>query len=163
MIVSHIVAMSENRVIGVDGDLPWDIPEEMKYFMRTTKGHSLIVGRKTYESFPKRPLPGRYNIVVTRDENYMAEGAVVAFEAVVLVDIAVGKLHDDVRELLARDDVNLVALEAPCDRALRAAARTVQHATVAVAALAPVLAIVGRFIAMIGLAVVPSSSRQVAA
>ncbi len=60
-----IVACSENGVIGVDGDLPWHLPEDLKHFMRSTKGHAVVMGRKTFDSLDK-PLPGRLNIVVSR-------------------------------------------------------------------------------------------------
>lgn len=68
MILTHVVACSENRVIGSAGDLPgWNIPEDMKFFRDTTKGHIMIMGRKTFESFKGRALPNRYHIVITRD------------------------------------------------------------------------------------------------
>ena len=67
MILTHVVACSENRVIGTQGGLPWDIPEDMKFFRDTTKGHVMIMGRKTFDSFNGRALPNRYHIVVTRD------------------------------------------------------------------------------------------------
>lgn len=70
-----IVAMNAERAIGKNGDLPWHIPEDMEHFKATTMGHAVIMGRKTWESLPKRPLPGRRNIVVTRNENYDAPGA----------------------------------------------------------------------------------------
>jgi dihydrofolate reductase len=63
--LTHIVAMAENRVIGRAGGIPWHISEDFKFFKRTTMGHALVVGRKTFESFG-RPLPGRLNVVVTR-------------------------------------------------------------------------------------------------
>jgi len=65
MIISHIVAMSENRVIGRDGGMPWHIPEDFKFFKKTTMGHAMIMGRKTWDSIG-RPLPGRLSIVVSR-------------------------------------------------------------------------------------------------
>ena len=65
MIVSHVVAMSENRVIGRDGGLPWHIPGDLKRFKAVTMGKIVLMGRKTYASIG-RPLPGRLNIVVTR-------------------------------------------------------------------------------------------------
>ena len=74
--VALVVAMAENRVIGKGGTLPWRIPEDMKWFREITMGKPCIMGRKTWESLPKRPLPGRTNIVVTRDRGYSAEGAV---------------------------------------------------------------------------------------
>ncbi len=72
-----IVAMAENRVIGKDGDLPWRLPEDMKWFKETTMGKPLIMGRNTWESLPRKPLPGRANIVLTGQADYEAEGAIV--------------------------------------------------------------------------------------
>lgn len=66
MIVSQIAAMSKNRVIGSNLKLPWHIPEDLKFFKDTTKGHIIIHGRKTYESLGFKPLPNRLNIVLTR-------------------------------------------------------------------------------------------------
>lgn len=66
MILTHIVACSENNVIGAQGGLPWSLPEDMKFFRETTKGHVMIMGRKTFESFNGRALPNRYHIVITR-------------------------------------------------------------------------------------------------
>lgn len=68
MTISLIAALSRNRVIGRNNDLPWHLPDDMKYFMQTTKGHHVIMGRKNYDSIPEkfRPLPNRVNIVVTR-------------------------------------------------------------------------------------------------
>lgn len=64
--ISAIAAMSKNRVIGRDNALPWHLPEDFKHFKRTTMGKPIIMGRKTYESLG-RPLPGRANIVISRD------------------------------------------------------------------------------------------------
>lgn len=75
---SLIVAMSDNRVIGRDGDLPWRLPADMKRFRRTTLGHAVIMGRRTWESLPKGALKRRFNVVVTRRETYDAPGAHVA-------------------------------------------------------------------------------------
>lgn len=79
MIVSLIAALTENKVIGKNNDLPWSLPDDMKFFMDTTKGHHVIMGRKNYESIPHkfRPLPQRVNIVVTRQKQYHADGCVV--------------------------------------------------------------------------------------
>ncbi|HEX6227376.1 MAG TPA: dihydrofolate reductase [Chryseolinea sp.] len=79
MIISMIAAVSKNRVIGKNNDLPWKLPDDMKFFMETTKGHYAIMGRKNYESIPHKfkPLPNRTNIVVTRQKNYNAPGCVV--------------------------------------------------------------------------------------
>lgn len=75
--ISLIAAMSENRVIGRDNALPWHIPEDLQRFKEITKGHPVIMGRKTYESIG-RLLPKRLNIIITRDSNYSVEGAVIA-------------------------------------------------------------------------------------
>lgn len=75
--VALIAAMAENRVIGRDGELPWRLPDEMRFFVRTTRGHTVVMGRRTFESFGQ-PLPNRRNIVVTRDRSYAPAGAEVA-------------------------------------------------------------------------------------
>ncbi len=64
-----IVAMSPQRVIGAEGRIPWHIPEDLKFFKRTTLGHAVLMGRKTYESIGK-PLPGRENIVLSRTADF---------------------------------------------------------------------------------------------
>jgi dihydrofolate reductase len=74
MIVAIYVAIAENGVIGREGGLPWRLSTDLKRFKSGTMGKPIIMGRKTWESFPKRPLPGRLNIVVTRDKTYQAEG-----------------------------------------------------------------------------------------
>ena len=77
--IAYVVAMDENRVIGRDNDLPWRLPDDMRWFREKTLGKPCIMGRKTYDSLPDRfrPLPGRLNIVVTRNSDYQALGAVV--------------------------------------------------------------------------------------
>ncbi len=77
MLISLIVAMASNRVIGDQGDIPWKISGEQKMFKEITLGHVVIMGRKTYESLA-RPLPGRTNIVVTRQTDYQAPGCIIA-------------------------------------------------------------------------------------
>lgn len=79
MLISLIAAVAKNGVIGVKGDLPWRLPDDLKFFSKTTKGHHVVTGRKNYESIPPkfRPLPGRVNIVVTRQQDFEAPGAVV--------------------------------------------------------------------------------------
>ena len=76
MKLALIWAMAENRVIGRDGDLPWRIPADLAHFQRTTRGHAVVMGRKTWESLPGA-LPGRRNLVVSRRSGYRAEGAEV--------------------------------------------------------------------------------------
>lgn len=79
MLISMIAAMGSNRVIGKDNDIPWHLPDDFNYFKSTTKGHCVIMGRKNWESLPPRfqPLPDRTNIVITRQKDYRAEGAIV--------------------------------------------------------------------------------------
>jgi dihydrofolate reductase len=95
-IIALIVAVAENGVIGRDGKLPWRIPEDMKWFRERTQGRPLIMGRKTWESFPKRPLPGRTNIVVTRDKAYRAEGGVVVSSLDAALDVACGEAPEEI-------------------------------------------------------------------
>jgi dihydrofolate reductase len=77
MIVSAIAAMSSNRVIGRDGDLPWHLPRDMKYFMQTTMGHHVIMGRNNFASMNYTPLRKRTNIVLTRDPYFITSSAIV--------------------------------------------------------------------------------------
>jgi dihydrofolate reductase len=79
MIVSLIVAVSENGVIGKDNDLIWHLPKDMRFFKETTMGHHVIMGRKNFESIPHKysPLPNRTNVVITRQSDYTAKGCVV--------------------------------------------------------------------------------------
>ena len=76
MIISLIVAMDQSGVIGADGALPWRLSGDLRHFKAITMGKPLIMGRKTHESIG-RPLPGRHNIVLTRQEGYTAEGCTV--------------------------------------------------------------------------------------
>lgn len=80
--VAALVAMDENRVIGKAGTLPWNVPEDLAHFRALTKGHIVVMGRKTWESLPEkfRPLPGRTNVVVSRDtaKLRLPEGVVAA-------------------------------------------------------------------------------------
>ena len=79
-VLTLIAAIARNGVIGIDNRLPWRLPADLQHFKSLTLGHTVIMGRKTWESLPEkiRPLPGRRNIVVTRDGGYCAEGATVA-------------------------------------------------------------------------------------
>ena len=78
MTITLVVAMAENRVIGREGDLPWQLPEDLKHFRRVTIGKPIIMGRKTWDSLYVKPLPGRRNIVVTRNASFAATGAEAA-------------------------------------------------------------------------------------
>jgi len=80
MMITLIAAVADNRVIGVDGDLPWRLPDDLKFFSETTRGHHVLMGRKNFDSIPKkfRPLPGRPNIVVTRNQAFNEAGVIVA-------------------------------------------------------------------------------------
>lgn len=79
MIISLIAAVAENNVIGKDNTLIWHLPADMKYFKEKTTGHCVLTGRKNYESIPEkfRPLPNRTNLIITRQANYDAPGALV--------------------------------------------------------------------------------------
>ncbi|MDW2167359.1 dihydrofolate reductase, partial [Vibrio sp. 2099] len=73
MIISMIAAMADNRVIGKDNQMPWHLPADFAWFKRCTMGKPVVMGRKTYDSIG-RPLPGRLNIVISRDESLSIEG-----------------------------------------------------------------------------------------
>ena len=90
MVVSLIVAVSENKVIGKDNDLVWHLPTDMKFFKDTTKGHFVIMGRRNYESIPHkyRPLPNRTNVIVTRQDDYKAEGCLVVNSVEEAIELA---------------------------------------------------------------------------
>ena len=79
MKISLIAAHAQNRVIGKNNDLPWHLPDDMKFFMNTTQGHYCIMGRKNYDSIPAKfkPLPKRTNIVITRQKDFDAPGCIV--------------------------------------------------------------------------------------
>lgn len=90
MIISIIAAVSENNVIGKDNDLVWRLPNDMQYFMETTKGHHVIMGRKNYQSIPHkfRPLPDRTNIIITRQTDFEAKDCFVVNSIKDALDIA---------------------------------------------------------------------------
>jgi dihydrofolate reductase len=92
--VSLIWAMTRNRVIGQGNGLPWRLPKDMQFFMKTTMGHPVIMGRKTFETM-KAPLPGRTNVVVTRDSNYHREGVLAAGDLRSALDLAEAQARQD--------------------------------------------------------------------
>ena len=75
--ISLILARADNGVIGDKGGLPWRLPDDLRRFKALTMGKPIIMGRKTWESLPKKPLPGRTNIVATRDHAFAGEGVVI--------------------------------------------------------------------------------------
>jgi dihydrofolate reductase len=91
--ISYIVAMDKNRTIGKDNQLPWHLPADLQFFKRVTMGHPIIMGRKTYESIGK-PLPGRENIVVTRNQEYKLEGCTVIHSVEALIKFAEEKKEE---------------------------------------------------------------------
>ena len=92
--ISIIVATSENNVIGAKGDLPWRLSDDLKHFKAVTMGKPIVMGRKTWDSIG-RPLPGRQNIVITRQEGFRAEGC----DVVASVEEAI-KAAGDVDEIM---------------------------------------------------------------
>ncbi len=101
--LSIIVAMDRNRLIGRDNQLPWKLPADLQYFKATTMGKPIVMGRKTWESLG-RPLPGRQNIVISRNTDYVAEGADVVHS----VDEALS-CAGDVEEVMIIGGANLYA------------------------------------------------------
>jgi dihydrofolate reductase len=89
MILSIIAAMAENRVIGRDNKMPWDLPTDRRHFHAVTRGHPVILGRKTFESIG-RPLSHRKNIVLTRQRDYRAEGVVIVHDLESAFDACAG-------------------------------------------------------------------------
>ena len=100
MILSAIAAMARNRVIGKNNQLPWNIPEDMQYFIDNTRGKIMIMGRKTFESLEK-PLPKRFHIVITRQPGYKIDHPSVKVvgnvdQAVALAKSLIGKYPEEV-------------------------------------------------------------------
>ena len=94
MPVRMVWAQARGGVIGAGGTMPWHLPEDLKHFARTTKGSPVVMGRRTWQSFPPayRPLPGRTNIVITRDDAFAADGALRARDLPDALDLARGVL-----------------------------------------------------------------------
>ena len=90
MIVSIIAAVADNGVIGRGGGLPWHLPADLKRFKKLTTGHHMVMGRRTWDSIGRRPLPGRPTIVVSRDPAFVAEGARVARSVEQALELAAG-------------------------------------------------------------------------
>tara|TARA_B100000131_G_scaffold321673_1_gene373164 strand:- start:2750 stop:3253 length:504 start_codon:yes stop_codon:yes gene_type:complete len=98
MIVSLIVAVSENGVIGKNNDLIWHLPKDMKYFKEKTLGHHIIMGRKNFESIPHkfRPLRNRVNIIVTRNKDYTAKDCIITTSIESAIDYSKSNKEDEV-------------------------------------------------------------------
>lgn len=92
--VSIVVAVADNGVIGRGNALPWDLPDDLQHFKRTTMGRPIVMGRKTFESIG-RPLPGRLNIILTRDPSWTAHGVSVASSIEQAIDLAEGQAFVD--------------------------------------------------------------------
>jgi len=90
-----VVARARNGVIGRDGDLPWRLRSDLQRFKAVTMGKPCIMGRRTWESLPLKPLPGRLNLVLSKDESFLAKGALVCTTLDEAVDIARETAMDD--------------------------------------------------------------------
>ncbi|WFU27383.1 dihydrofolate reductase [Bradyrhizobium sp. CB1717] len=90
MDIVFVVAIAENGIIGAGNAMPWRLKSDMARFKALTIGKPVIMGRKTFESLPRRPLPGRTNIVITRDAAYRAAGAIVTTSAADAGAVALG-------------------------------------------------------------------------
>lgn len=100
--LAHVVAVAKGGVIGAHNTLPWRLKSDLAFFKRITTGKPLLMGRKTWESLPRKPLPGRENIVVTRQADYQAPGAHLLSNLGDAVKLA--------REFAARDGATEVAV-----------------------------------------------------
>jgi dihydrofolate reductase len=89
MIISLICATSQNGVIGLNNQLPWHLPADLAHFKKLTMGHHILMGRKTYESIG-RPLPGRTNIVITRQQNFQADGCLIVHSLEEAIELCQG-------------------------------------------------------------------------
>ena len=110
MTVSLIVAMSKNRVIGADGGMPWHLPADLKYFKATTLGKPIIMGRKTFDSIG-RPLPGRRNIVITRNSDWHYDGVDVV--ATIDAAVALASAADETGEIMITGGAQIYAQAMP--------------------------------------------------
>lgn len=91
MTLTLIAAIDKRCTLGADNDLIWHLPDDMKHFVASTKGHAVIMGRKTFDSIGAKPLPKRHNVVITRQKDYEAEGVSVVHD----LDSAIELVKDD--------------------------------------------------------------------
>lgn len=110
-IVSLVVAVAENGVIGRDGGLPWHLPDDLRYFKRVTLGKPVVMGRKTFESIG-RPLPGRPNVVLTRDTAWSADGVSVTHSFDQALAVAAAQAGED-GEVMVIGGADLFAMALP--------------------------------------------------
>ena len=89
-----IVAFNKKGVIGKDNTIPWHVPEDLKYFQKTTKGHIIVMGRKTYESLPNGPLKNRINIVITNNPSQYTETETLFFTSMTDAQSVIRRLQD---------------------------------------------------------------------
>lgn len=94
--IALIAAMAANRVIGQGNKMPWHLPADLKHFKRLTIGKPIVMGRKTFESIGSKPLPGRVNIVITRQADFHPTGVVVAPDLQKALEIAAGHALDEI-------------------------------------------------------------------
>ncbi|HZV84473.1 MAG TPA: dihydrofolate reductase [Brevundimonas sp.] len=118
MRLALVVARARNGVIGRDGDLPWRLRSDLQRFKAVTLGKPVIMGRKTWESLPLKPLPGRLNLVLSRDGSFAAQGAVVCTSLDEAVEIAREHADDD-----GVDEICVIGGTALFERALPRARR----------------------------------------
>ena len=108
--ITLIVAVAENGVIGQANAIPWRLKSDMQRLKALTMGKPIVMGRKTFESFPRRPLPGRTNIVITRNADYQAAGAVVTTSFAAARDVAIGDaLRRGVAEIMVLGGAEIYA------------------------------------------------------
>jgi len=121
--ITLIAAMGTNRAIGLEGRMPWHLPAELQHFKQTTMGKAIVMGRKTWQSIG-RPLPGRQNIVISRNSDFIAAGATVAdsLEAAVVLAkaseimvIGGGQLYQSGLPLATRMVLTLIDIEPEAD------------------------------------------------
>lgn len=111
--IAMIAAMAKNRVIGVDNQLPWYLPEDLKFFKRMTQAKPLVMGRKTFESIG-RPLPGRLNIVISRDPHFEPPGVRVCRDLVAALTLADQQATiDGVEEIMVMGGAQIYAQALP--------------------------------------------------
>src|SRR5258705_11704687 len=110
MIISLVVAASDNNVIGKNNQLLWHLPKDMKFFKNVTWGMPVVMGRKTFESMGSKPLSGRKNIVITRKPGWNAEGVFVADSVDAAVSMAVGFNYKEIL-IIGGGEIYLIAFD----------------------------------------------------